>query len=95
MANGVHPADHRMLKMKESKLEEEEGAKDAKEGGGEIVVKEAGDAKVQVDNEPVHFGFFCDGCNMTPIVGVRYKCLEWVLSACNLVHLLLIMSCLP
>lgn len=52
---------------------------------------EGGNAKVQVDDEaqveedvvvadnsdkPVHEGFYCDGCKMTPIVGTRYKCLE-------------------
>jgi hypothetical protein len=48
----------------------------------------AGDAEVQADEEmgddgvaggdgPTHDGFFCNGCRMQPIVGTRYKCLEW------------------
>ena len=41
------------------------------EGGDESGVKE------------VHWCYRCDGCKMDPIVGARYKCLEWVPFACN------------
>ena len=98
MKSGVHPVDHSMLMMKVPKKQEEAGAEDAKEGGDESVVKvaeeaeeggdesvvkEAEDAKVQGDEEPVHWCYRCDGCKMDPIVGARYKCLEWVLFTCN------------
>ncbi len=63
-----------MVMIKET--QDEEGVE---EGGDESVVKEAEDAKVQGDDQPPH-DFICDGCKMYPIVGVRYKCLEWVLS---------------
>ena len=33
-------------------------------------------AEVQVDDEPIHEGFSCNNCEMQPIVGARYKCLE-------------------
>jgi len=65
-----------MLMIKVSERQEEEGAEDAKEGGDESVAKEA-------EEEPVHWCYMCDGCKMSPIVGARYKCLEWVLFACN------------
>ena len=62
----------------------------AKEVGAEEVGAKAGNADVQVDEEEVeeegnvaegegglvHEGFFCNGCQMQPIVGARYKCLE-------------------
>ena len=50
-----------------------------KEGSDESVVKEAEVAKVKGDEEPVHWCYMCNGCKMDPIVGARYKCLEWVL----------------
>ena len=28
------------------------------------------------DDEPIHEGFSCRGCEMQPIIGARYKCLE-------------------
>ena len=62
--------------IKQPKAQEEEGAE---EGDDESVAKEEEEAKVQGD-EPVHSCFICDGCKMDPIVGVRYMCLEWVLS---------------
>ena len=74
--SGVHPADHNMLMVKQPKIQEE----GAEEGGDESVIKEEEDAEVQGDGEPVHSRFICDGCKMDPIAGVRYKCLEWVLS---------------
>lgn len=54
-----------------------------KEGGGKSVVKDAEAAKVQGDHQPVHWCYKCDGCKMDPIVGARYKCLEWVLFTCH------------
>jgi hypothetical protein len=63
----------------EESEEEEVVAQAAKVGGDETAVKEAEAAKVQGDEEPTHWCFVCDGCKMDPIVGVRYKCLEWVL----------------
>ena len=70
----VHPADHRMLMIKDPNITDEE---DVEESGDESVVKEAEDVKVQVqgNDEPTH-DFICDGCKMYPIVGARYKCLE-------------------
>ena len=70
-----------MLMIRDLKIEDEEGTE---EGGNESVVKEAEDAKVQVqgDVQPTH-DFICDGCKMYPIVGARYKCLEWVPFACK------------
>ena len=79
MKSDVHPADHSMLMIKVPKKQEEPGAEDAKEGGDESVVKEAEDATVQGDEESTHWCYMCDGCKMYPIVGARYKCLEWVL----------------
>jgi len=73
-----------MVVIKDPTEPEEEDAEDAEVGGDETVVKEAEDTKVQGDDEPVHHCFLCDGCKMDPIVGVRYKCLEWVLFVCNL-----------
>ena len=67
----------------EEEGEEEEDAGGAKEGGGEKLPKEAEGANVKGDDEPVHEGWICDGCKMCPIVGARYKCLEWVLFVCN------------
>jgi len=68
-----------MVVIKDPTEPEEEDAEDAEEGGDGTVVKEAEDAK---DDETIH-DFICDGCRMYPIVGVRYKCLEWVLFVYN------------
>ena len=58
-------------RQRKALFKKEEGAKD--EGA------ETGKAEVQVtesDEEPVHEGIGCNGCEMQPIVGTRYKCLE-------------------
>jgi len=62
----VHPSDHGMLMIKAAK----------KEGGDVPVVKEAEEAKVKGDDEPVHWCYVCNGCKMDPIAGARYKCLD-------------------
>ena len=51
--------------VKEEVAQEDE---DAKTENAEVQVNES--------DEPVHEGFFCNGCQMQPIVGARYKCLE-------------------
>ena len=61
-------------------VQEEDGAKDVEKDGDE------GDPDEDVqaenvsggDDQPVHVWIRCDGCKMDPLVGVRYKCLEWV-----------------
>jgi hypothetical protein len=34
------------------------------------------DSVAEGDEEPVHEGFSCNECQMQPIVGARYECLE-------------------
>ena len=64
-------------KVQEEKHVEEDCDEGATEGDGH------GDTVNQdtqaSDDQAVHVWVFCDGCKMSPIVGPRYKCLEWVL----------------
>jgi len=63
-------------KVQEEKDVEANCDEDATEGDGQ------GDTvnqdKQASDDQAHHEWVRCDGCNMSPIVGVRYKCLEWV-----------------
>ena len=63
-------------KVQEEKDVEADCDEDATEGDGQ------GDTvnqdKQASDDQARHEWVRCDGCNMSPIVGVRYKCLEWV-----------------
>ena len=52
-------------RQRKALLKKEDGAKDE----GSETVNES-------DEVPVHEGIFCNGCQMQPIVGTRYKCLE-------------------
>lgn len=46
--------------------------------------------KVEEEPKPIHDGITCDGCGVSPIVGSRYRCLEYVyLSFASSVHLLI------
>ena len=58
-------------RQRKAMFKKEEGAKDedAKTGDAEVQVNES-------DGEHVHEGILCNGCEIQPIVGTRYKCLE-------------------
>jgi len=53
----------------------------AKAGNAEVQADEEGgvedDGSVAGSDGNVHDGFYCNGCRVQPIVGTRYKCLEW------------------
>lgn len=66
-------------------MQEEEGVKDVEKDGDEGDEQEDyADEDVQAENatsgddQVVHESVYCDGCKMSPLVGVRYKCLESV-----------------
>ena len=41
-----------------------------------ICAEEKIEKKEVKEEKEIHFGFICDGCNMRPIKGIRYKCKE-------------------
>ena len=56
-------------RQRKAMFKKEEGVKDEGEETGDAEVNES-------DGEPIHEGVSCDGCQMRPIVGTRYKCFE-------------------
>ena len=61
---------------KEEVVKEEVVKEEVAQEEDEDAKTENAEAQVNESDEPVHEGFFCNGCQMQPIVGARYKCLE-------------------
>ena len=64
-----------MFKKKEGSKDESTQTENTEVQVDEEEVEEEGNVADSEDG-PVHEGFFCNGCQMQPIVGARYKCLE-------------------
>lgn len=76
--------ERRKALLKEGSEVKEEDAKDVEKEGNEGGQEGYEDEDAQTENasgsddQAIHVWIRCDGCKMNPLVGVRYKCLEWV-----------------